>query len=807
MSFEEGNKLPFFSAHTQIIYMFRTTLKAGIRNFWKNKSYSFLNILGLAIGIACAGLIFLWVEDETSFDSVNVKKDRLYMVMNNWPFSEHFSTYENTPGLMGPAMKKEISGIANTCRTTEGQSTQLIVIGNKSVYAGGAYADSSVFSMFTIPFVQGTAANAFTQTHSMVITEKAARKFFGDDKNVLGRTVHLDNKQDFQITGVVKDLPENNSIQFEWLVPFDIFFKENNWLSNWDSNGILTMAELEESANPEAIDRQLHDYIKKRVPKTIVSSFLFPMKDWHLRSDFENGKPTGKGRIQYVHMFSLTAWIILFLACINFMNLATARSEKRAKEVGVRKVLGSGRGKLITQFISEALFLSFLSVIVGILIMMITLPFFNMLAQKHLALNLSDPLHLLSLVGITVICGIVAGSYPSLYLSSFNPVFVLKGIKMKSGSAALVRRGLVVMQFSVSIVLIICTIIIFQQIQHVKNRKLGYDINNQIVMDLQGNMGKQFNAIKQDLLNTGVVENAALSDHETIYGGDNSDHYSWEGKDPNMTYIISWRNISPELLSTNGIKVVLGRDFYPDPVLDSNNIIITESLAKLMKKTNPIGAVIDNKYTIVGMVKDFVYGNMFGNTPDPLIFFCNPNYQDESLMYIRIKKQVNTEKAVAQIESVIKKDNPLYPLQYRFVDEQFNQMFLSEILVSKLSRLFAVLAICISCLGLFGLAAFTAERRTKEIGIRKVLGAGVMRLTGMLSGEFMKLIGISSLIAFPIAWYAMHAWLQNYAYHITINWWVFLAAGATSILIALTTISFQTIRAAIVNPINSLRSE
>jgi len=787
--------------------MFRTTLKAGIRNFWKNKSYSFLNILGLSIGIACAGLIFLWVEDETSFDSVNLKKGRLYMVMNNWPFSEHFSTYENTPGLMGPAMKKDIPGITNTCRTTEGQSTQLVVIGNKSVYAGGVYADSSLFSMFTITFLQGTAANAFAQTHSMVITEKAARKFFGDDKNVLGRTVRLDNKQDYQITGIVKDLPENNSIQFEWLVPFDIFYKENSWLSNWDSNGILTMAELDESAHPEAIDLQLHDYIKKRVPKTIVSSFLFPMKDWHLRSDFENGKPTGKGRIQYVHMFSLIAWIILFLACINFMNLATARSEKRAKEVGVRKVLGSGRGKLITQFISEALFLAFLSVIVGILIMMISLPFFNTLAQKHLSLNLTDPVHLLSLFGITVICGIVAGSYPSLYLSSFNPVFVLKGIKLKSGSAALVRRGLVVMQFSVSIVLIICTIIIFQQIEHVRNRKLGYDINNQIVMDLQGNMGKQFNAIKQDLLNTGVVENAALTDHETIYGGDNSDHYSWEGKDPNMTYIISWRNISPELLSTNGIKVVLGRDFYPDPVLDSNNIIITESLAKLMKKANPIGAVIDNKYTIVGMVKDFVYGNMFGNTPDPLIFFCNPNYQDESLMYIRIKKQVNTEKAVAQIETVIKKDNPLYPFQYRFVDEQFNQMFLSEMLVSKLSRVFAVLAICISCLGLFGLAAFTAERRTKEIGIRKVLGAGVMRLAGMLSGEFMKLIGISSLIAFPIAWYAMHSWLQNYAYHITISWWVFVAAGAASIIIALITISFQTIRAAILNPIISLRSE
>jgi putative ABC transport system permease protein len=667
-----------------------------------------------------------------------------------------------------------------------------------------------LFSMFTIPFVQGTARTAFTQTHSMVITEKAARKFFGDDKNVMGRSVRLDNKQDYKITAIVKDFTENSSIQFEWLLPFDIFYKENNWLSNWDANGILTMVELEKTARPDAVDLQLHDFIKKRVPKTIVSSFLFPMKDWHLRWDFENGKPTGRGRIQYVHMFSLIAWIILFLACINFMNLATARSEKRAKEVGVRKVLGSGRGKLITQFISEALFLAFLSVIVGILIMTITLPFFNTLAQKQLALNLTDPVHLLSLLGITVVCGLVAGSYPSLYLSSFNPVFVLKGIKMKSGSAALIRKGLVVMQFSVSIILIICTIIIFQQIEHARNRELGYDKNNLLVTDVQGDMGKQFNAIKQDLLNTGVVEKAALSDHETIYGGNNSDHYSWDGKDPNVTNIVSQRNVSPELLSTSGIPVVLGRDFYPDPVLDSNNIIITESLAKIMNRPNPVGAIVradNDRFTVIGMVKDFVYGNVFGTTPDPLIFFCNPHYEYEYVMYVRIKKQVNTGKAVAQIESVMKKDNPLYPFQYRFVDDQFNQLFLSEMLVSKLSRVFAALAICISCLGLFGLAAFTAERRTKEIGIRKVLGAGVMRLAGLLSGEFLKLIAISSLLAFPVAWYAMHSWLQNYAYHITISWWVFAIAGASSILIAMITISFQTIRASVVNPIRSLRSE
>jgi putative ABC transport system permease protein len=405
---------------------------------------------------------------------------------------------------------------------------------------------------------------------------------------------------------------------------------------------------------------------------------------------------------------------------------------------------------------------------------------------------------------------LVAGSYPSLYLSSFNPVFVLKGIKMKSGSATMIRKGLVVMQFSISIILIICTIIIFQQIEHARNRDLGYDISNQMVMNVQGDLGKHYNAIKQELLNTGVVEKTALSDHETMYGGNNSDHDRWEGKDPNVTHIVSHRGVSPELLSTNGIHVALGRDFYPDAAADSNNIIITESLAKIMNKPNPIGAIIRNdsdRYTVVGMVKDFVYGNMFGTSADPLIFFCNPHNENASVMYLRLKKGVNTEKAVALIGSVMKKGQPQYPFQYRFVDDQFNQLFSSEMLVSKLSRVFALLAICISCLGLFGLAAFTAERRTKEIGIRKVLGAGVMRLAGLLSGEFLKLILISSLLAFPVAWYTMHSWLQNYAYHITISWWVFILASLASLLVALVTISFQTIRAAVVNPIRSLRSE
>jgi putative ABC transport system permease protein len=788
--------------------MHKIVFKRILRNFRKNKTYSLLNIFGLAIGIACTGLIFLWVENEVNYDSVNTKKDRLYMVLNNWPFAEHYSTYESTPGLMGPAMKAEIPGISNTCRLTDGGTNLLFRIGDKSVYASGSYADSSLFSMLTIPFVQGNAKNAFKQLKSMVITEKAAKKFFGSDGKVIGRTVRVDNKDDYVITGVVKNFPENTTLYFEWVAPFEIFYKQNPWLTDWDSNSILTLAELNEKASLSAVSKQLNGFIKKRVPSTIVSSILFNMNDWHLRWNFENGKQTGKGRIQYVHMFSIIAWIILFLACINFMNLATARSEKRAKEVGVKKVLGSGKNRLIVQFIGEALFMTFISVITGIMLMILVLPSFNTLAQKNLSLDLLNPVHLFALLAITIICGFVSGSYPSLYLSSFNPVYVLKGTKLKTGSAGLIRKGLVVLQFTISIVLIISTIIIFQQIQHVKSRELGYKKDNLIVTNVQGDLGKKFSVVKQDLMNTGEVTNVALTDHETIYGGNNSSGFSWKGKDPNAQIIISQRYVSPELLSTSGIKIIRGRDFNPDASTDTSNIIITETLEKMMNSLNVIGMVIHHgseSYNIIGVTSDFVYGDMYGK-PDPLIFFCAAHGEDESSMYIRIKNRGNPETAISKIEGVMKKDNPSYPFDYRFVDDEFNQMFLSEMLVSKLSRVFAVLAIIISCLGLFGLAAYTAERRTKEIGIRKVLGASAASVAGLLSQEFVILMGISTLIAFPISWYVMYTWLQNYAYHITIRWWVFLVAGGAAMLIAMMTISYQAIKTGIANPVKSIRT-
>jgi predicted permease len=805
--------------------MFQNFFKTAFRNLWKNKTYSFLNISGLAIGIACAGLIFLWVEDEVTYDNVHQKKNRIRLVMEHQQYDAAVFTHSSTPGPMAEAMKAEIPGIANTCRTSEGLDSRLFKIGEKSVYASGKYAESSLFGMFTLPFVQGNAKNAFTQLHSIILTEKTAQKFFGDDKNVVGKTVRVDNQQDYVVTGVIKDMPENSSIRFEWVAPFEVWANERPWLKNWGSNSLTTYVELQPNTDPATVNRQLRDYIKSKVPGSITQAFLFSMNDWYLYDRFDNGVQTGGGRIEYVRLFSIIAWIILLIACINFMNLATARSEKRAREVGVRKVLGAGKNRLVVQFVGEALLMASLAAVLSVVIISVLLPGFNTLVEKQLSLSLNEPAHIMALLLITLICGLVAGSYPSLYLSSFNPVFVLKGVKLKTGSASFIRKGLVVLQFSVSIVLIIATIIIYQQIKHIKNRNLGFAKGNLIELNMQGRMKERFSSIKNDLLQSGMVQNAALSDHAIIYGGNNSGDVSWQGKDPNSQVLISHRLVSTEFISTSGMKIIEGRDFQSSDVVEISddfnikgdatylNVVITESLAKLLGKGNAVGKIIqipvgeENSpmdLKVTGVVKDYVYGDMYGK-PDPVIFYCQPRFAE--LMYVCIKDRANVERALSAVQSVLKRHNPNFPFEYRFVDDQFNQMFQSEMLVSKLSRVFAALAIIISCLGLFGLAAYTAERRTKEIGIRKVLGATAASLAGLLSKDFLKLVIISCLIGFPVAWWAMHQWLADFAYRTQINWWVFLMAGIAALLIAVLTISFQAMKTAMANPVKSLRTE
>jgi putative ABC transport system permease protein len=795
--------------------MFKNYFKTTCRNLWKNKGYSFLNIFGLAIGIACAGFIFLWVEDELNYDQFNIKKDRLYFIRENQKYDTYTATFGSTPAPMAPVMQAEIPGIANTCRLGGDNSAKLITIGDKSMYASGSYVDASLFSMFTFPFVQGNAKTAFKELHSMVITQSTAKKFFGDEKNIIGKTVRVDNKQDYVITGVLKDIPKNSTIQFEWVSPFQIWWNENkSWAQSWGNNDLSTFVELKPNVSAASVNKVLYDFIQKREPKSIARPFLWTAHDWHLRDEFDNGMQTGGGRITYVHLFSIIAWIILLIACINFMNLATARSEKRAREVGVRKVLGSGKRMLIFQFIGEAIFMALLSAILAVIIMALLLPVFNLLVQKDLSLALNNPFHFAALFAITLICGLFAGSYPSLYLSSFNPVFVLKGLKMKGSSAAIIRKGLVVLQFSISIILIISTIIIYQQIQHVKNRSLGFNKNNLLQVDMNNEMTKNYEAVQQDLLSTGLIDNIAVSNYNTLYGGNNTGGLVWEGKKTNNEVLISQRYVSPGYMKTSGIKILDGRDLVETDSVQSKklNVLITQSLEKLMGNNTAVGKTLhwdgDPRgvvVNVVGVVNDYVYGDMYGK-PDPVMFFC-VNTSDASNMYVRLKPNTNVETAIKKIEVVIKKDNPSYPFTYHFVDDQFNQMFQNEQLISKLSRVFATLAIIISCLGLFGLGAYTAERRIKEIGIRKVLGASVMQVTEMLSKDFIKLVGIACLIAFPISYWAMNKWLQSFAYRINISWWMFVVAGVVALLIALLTVSFQAIKAAVANPVESLRSE
>jgi len=801
--------------------MFKNYFKTTIRNLWKNKGYSFLNIFGLAIGIACAGLIFLWAEDELTFDNGNAKKDQLYQLNVNMTSAGNTFTMPSTPRPMAAAMKAEVSGIVNTARISDQGERLLFNVENKSLYATGRYTDASLFSMLTFDFIQGNPKNPFPQLYSLVITESEAKKFFGEEKNVIGKTLRLDNTHDYVVSGVVKDLPENSTLQFEWLAPYEITNLEilekggRNDALDWGSYGPLTYVELDKNANLAVINNQLKNFIHQKSSDQKSEAFLFPMSQWHLYNEFANGKQTGGGGITQVRLLSVIAWIILLIACINFMNLATANSQKRAREIGVRKVLGAGKKKLIVQFIGEALFMSAIAAAAAIIIISFSLPAFNNLMQKQLSLHLGNPLHITGLLIITIICGLIAGSYPSVYLSSFNPVFVLKGLKMKTGSAAFIRKGLVVFQFAVSIVFIISTVIVYLQIQHVKNRNLGFNKTNLIEINPENDISKIFPLIKEDLLGTGVIQDVALADHSTLYGGDTDDRFKWQGKSFGNEISIAHRNVSPEFIAASCMQIIDGRDFGKNASSENSNVIINESMAKMMGKGSAVGKIIQSprgnpdgvftNMTVIGVVNDYVYGDIYGKA-DPLIIFCKPpEYQN--FLYIRTKAQSRVEQALAKIEEVMKKNNPAYPMEYKFVDDQFNQMFLNEAQTSKVSGVFAALAIIISCLGLFGLATYTAERRVKEIGIRKVLGASVTGLAGLLSKDFLQLVIIACLIAFPVAWWIMHNWLINYEYRITISWWIFFIAGAAAILIALLTISFQAIKAAIANPVKSLRTE
>lgn len=784
------------------------TFKLTFRNLWKTKGYSSLNIIGLALGIAMASLIFLWVEDEVSYDAYFENKDVLYEVKNEQSYEGIKYVFISTPGPLAPALLDDFSEIAHTARTSWQQSL-LFDRQGKNLFELGHYVDSSFVDMFSLELVDGTFDHSLSRPDQVIISAAMAQRFFNRTA-VAGEVLRVGGQEEYVISAVFEDLPENVSLRFDWLMPFDQYVKQNDWLAHWGNNGIRTFVQLQEGVNPEQMKDRFYTYI---VDKTGVENYtsrlkLYPMERWRLWNVFDENGQEKEGIIKYVRLFVSIAWIILIIACINFMNLSTARSQKRAKEIGVKKVVGAQRGSLIVQFLSESIWIALLAAGLAIGITALLLPYFNSIVHKNLDLGLLETNHLLFLGAIVLICGLFAGSYPALYLSSFNPVQVLKGLKVKATGALFVRRGLVILQFTASICLIISTLLIYQQIQHVQNKDVGYQREGVITTKAFPKLKQNYAALKNELLQKGLVEDMSIARNGIMELGSNTSDFTWEGKDPNSEILITINEVDANFFSTYQIPLTEGRTFKEALLADSGNVIINRKLATLMGiEDNPIGQVISRswgQFTIIGMVENFMVSNVHA-ADEPVVF--NPVEDLGETITLRIKGDADAREKLTQIEAIFKQFNPEYPFQYQFLDEVFGRMMATETLIGTLTRSFALMAILISCLGLFGLAAFTAERRTKEIGIRKVLGATVQNLTQLLTREFLALVLISCLIAFPLSYWLMEGWLENYTYRIQIKPFVFVLAGLLSLFIALLTVSGQALKAAWSNPIKSIRTD
>ena len=790
--------------------MFRTYIKTTLRNLSKNKGYSFLKNFGLAIGIACASFIFLWVEDELSFDNVYKNKKEVYRVMVNQENNGSITTSNKTSGALAAAIKAEMPGVKRTGRLNWGQ-VSTFQVGDKVVNEHGIYADSSVISMLPLPLLNGNASKIFAGPTSVIVSKKMAEKLFSSVTEAMNKTVQL--KKDnffpggaFEITGVFEDLPQNSSYHWDWVIPYETWETAAGWTKEWNSSGTETLVQLERSADVAGINNKLVNLLKSKVGPEAPQHFLFAMSDWNLRSNFENGRQVN-GKIRYINLFTLISIIIIVIACINYVNLATARSEERAREIGIRKVLGSNRQKLILYFLSESLVMSTLSILLAVGLVLLFLPAFNNMLGKQLQLALFSADHLLYLFVVWLFTGMASGIYPALYLSSFKPIQVLKGLKVTPGAGVvLIRKALVIGQFTVSIVLIISTIIILSQIRHMQARDLGYTKNQIIFTYMNEEVKKHYQKIRHELISSGYIENAATIFHGPLNVYDATDAANWSGKDPNSKLTVYINSVSADYLSTLQLKLLSGRDFSTNQLADSTNIIINESFAKLMGKEGRVGSTIsigNFHVNVIGIVKDFAYNDVYA-APMPLILASR---EEALIMMMRLQKGKAMKEALATVERIFKENDPNNPFAYEFLDDRFNALVASEVLIGRLSGVFAGFCMFISCLGLFGLAAYTAERRTKEIGIRKVLGANVTKLAGLLSKDFLILVLVSCIIAFPLAWYMMNRWLQEYSYRINISIWVFVIAGLAAILIALATVSYQAIKAALANPVKSLRTE
>ena len=785
--------------------MFRNYLKIAWRNLFRNKGFSLTNLLGLAIGMTCTILIFLWVKDELAYDKFHTNHKNIYQVIAHRNFNNQVFTDRNMVLPLAKSLQTNSSQIKNAVVTTYAQP-HVLTYGELKLKKQGYTVSEHDFEMFTWKFIKGSAQTAIPDPYTIVLTESAAKSLFGKD-DPINKILKIYNDYDARVTAVIADPPGNSSFQFDFINTFNYNGDtEKRAMNNWSSSSWNVFIQTVPGANLKVLEKNINDLKWQHDPgdKKISTYFTFPMEKWRLYSDFKDGKNAG-GMIEYVRLFTAIAIIILLIACVNFMNLSTARSEKRAKEVGIRKTLGSDKKQLVLQFFFESLILALVAFILSIIAVYALMPSFNSLVDKKLSLDLGQPVFWMGAAAIIVFTGIVAGSYPALYLSSFNPVTVLKGTFLAGKAAALPRHILVVGQFVISILLISATIIVYRQIEHVKDRKLGYDPSNLVSVPSSPDIDKNFAVIKQELLKTGLVASVTRTSSPITAIWWRTGAPDWEGKPADGQLIMTALSTDKDFTQTMNIKILEGKDFAGTPA-DSSSILLNKAAVEAMGLKNPIGMQLryGKTYTVTGVTDNVVMESPF--TPvDPMMVFYDPSRS--STITVRIAQSDQTKQGLTNIETIFKKYNPAYPFEYQFVDQEFGKKFLTEELISKITNIFAGLAIFICCLGIAGLASFTIEKRIREIGIRKVLGASVQQLLMLISKQFLKLVFVAFVIAVPLTWWLMNDWLEKYSYRISIGTGLFVAVGILVLLLTLVVVSLNTLRAAIDNPVKSLRRE
>ncbi|MDP4249624.1 MAG: ABC transporter permease [Bacteroidota bacterium] len=786
--------------------MLRNYLKIAWRNLWKNKAFSFLNISGLAIGMASAILILLWIQNEVSYDRFHKNDPYLYEAWNRGSFDGTMQYWNATPKVLGPTLKKDYPEIADVARTNSGWF--VVAVGEKKLSAEYLMVDPSFLSLFSFPMVKGNPATALNSVYSVVITEKMAKKMFGNE-DPMNKTFRI-SKDNLTVSGVLKDLPTNTRFQFDYLLSWEYLKKVNFDDNDWGNNSINTFVQLKPNVDPEAVNAKIRDITKIHSRgEEQEEIFLHPESKWHLYSRFENKKAVG-GEIETVRLFGMIAAFILLIACINFMNLSTARSENRAREVGIRKVAGAYKSALILQFLGESLFIVFISGVIALLLVQLFLPSFDLLINKQLLLPYDQPAFWLAAISFVLITGLLAGSYPAFFLSSFKPVSVLKGTFKKVQALVTPRKVLVILQFSFAIILVISTLVVMNQIRYAQNRNAGYDRSRLVYHFLTGDLDQKFPLLKNELLSSGIASNVSRTSAPLTEVWSDTWGLSWEGKKPfDKTDFLRY-STDEDLAKTAGLKIVQGRDMnLSEFPTDSTAVLLNETAAKAMGFKNPLGQLItdyDRTFHVVGVLQDFIVGSPY-EPMRPVFIEGSKSHNGFNVINIKLGNRNNTAESMARIEILFRKYNPNFPFEYHFVDAEYARKFEETKRTATLSALFAGLTILISCLGLFGLASFVAAQRTKEIGVRKVLGASVINLWQMLSKDFVGLILISLCIAVPTAYYFMHGWLQNFQYRTVLSWWIFASAGAGALAITLITVSYQSIKAALANPVKSLRSE